>query len=286
MINFRPWLVGSRDALLTSLFSEFSKGIDQYRLEQGDQRGVNATKAKEVAETMRAFGAGIAKLGGLVEVIGDVSAIAPIKLLGKLLSRAREPLKEGKQLPSLVELKDKLSSSLNSLNHRFVVTIDDVDRLEPGDIVEVMRLVRSVADFPNVIYVLCYDSGILKHSIEQIARVKDGAAFLEKIVQLTVMVPDPEPFRLRQWFADDLSRIAKAAEPDQADRLRAVIDMEGGRQLKTPRSVVRALDAIRFFWPPLERERADLADLVWLLLIKVAIRASTGGLRITARAWP
>jgi hypothetical protein len=31
---------------------------------------------------------------------------------------------------------------------------------------------------------------------------------------------------------------------------------------------VRVLDAIRFFWPPLREEGADLADLVWLQLIK------------------
>jgi hypothetical protein len=50
--------------------------------------------------------------------------------------------------------------------------------------------------------------------------------------------------------------------------LDSVIDFEGGRQLKAPRSVVRALDAIRFFWPPLSQVKADLADLVWLQLIK------------------
>lgn len=31
---------------------------------------------------------------------------------------------------------------------------------------------------------------------------------------------------------------------------------------------MRALDSIRFFWPPLREARADLADLVWLQLIK------------------
>jgi hypothetical protein len=32
--------------------------------------------------------------------------------------------------------------------------------------------------------------------------------------------------------------------------------------------VVRALDAVRFFWPPLRQEEGDLADLVWLQFIK------------------
>src|SRR5689334_21381193 len=43
VINFRPWLVGSRDALLSSLFTEFAAGINQYRLAQGDAAGARAT---------------------------------------------------------------------------------------------------------------------------------------------------------------------------------------------------------------------------------------------------
>ena len=131
-----------------------------------------------------------------------------------------------------------------------------------------MRLVRSVVDLPNVIYVLCYDSVILAHGIKKAAKVKDGKAYLEKIVQLTVMVPTPEPFQLRQWFTDELYLVASAKDADEFFRLREVIDHEGQRQLKTPRSVVRALDAVRFFWPPLRDAKADLSDLVWLQLIK------------------
>jgi len=131
-----------------------------------------------------------------------------------------------------------------------------------------MRLVRSVIDLPNVIYLLCYDSDTLAHSIEQAASIKSGHVYLEKIVQLTVMVPKPEPLQLRQWFAEELHLIASAKDEDELSRLKLVIDYEGGRQLRTPRSVVRALDAIRFFWPPLREAKADLADLVWLQLIK------------------
>ncbi len=89
--------------------------------------------------------------------------------------------------PSLVQQKDRLWNDLAALRHRFVVTIDDVDRLEPIDLMEVMRLVRSAADFPNVVYVLCYDS---------------------EIVQLTVTVPKPKPFQLRNWFGEELARLS------------------------------------------------------------------------------
>jgi len=48
-----------------------------------------------------------------------------------------------------------------------VVTIDDIDRLEPRELGELLRLVRSVAHFPSLSYLLCYDTTILKHVVEK-----------------------------------------------------------------------------------------------------------------------
>lgn len=268
VINFRPWLVGQRDTLLASLFSTLLAQINKVAAEAGDATGVSVEKAKAAAEALRRFTDGLARFGSFVEFAGDASGIAPVKWFGIGIKSAGKAAEKKVETAPLPELKDNLVRSLKELGHRFVVTIDDVDRLEPSEVIEVLRLVRSVADFPNVIYLLCYDSAILAHSIKKAANVKSGQSYLEKIVQLTIMVPTPEAFELRQWFTDDLHEIASPKSEDELSRLRTVIDHEGGRLLQTPRAVVRALDSIRFFWPPLREVGGDLADLVWLQLIK------------------
>lgn len=268
VINFRPWLVGQRDALLTDLFGTLVTQINKVAADAGDATGVSIEKAKAAAEALRKFTEGLGRVGSLVEFAGEASGIAPLKWFGMGMKSAGTAAEKNAEVRPLPELKDNLVRSLKDLGHRFIVTIDDVDRLEPSEVIEVLRLVRSVADFPNVIYLLCYDSDILAHSIKKAAKVKDGKAYLEKIIQLTIMVPTPEAFELRQWFTDDLHTIATPKSDDELSRLRSVIDYEGGRLLKTPRSVVRALDSIRFFWPPLREAGGDLADLVWLQLIK------------------
>ncbi|MBB2674523.1 UNVERIFIED_ORG: putative KAP-like P-loop ATPase [Rhizobium esperanzae] len=268
VINFRPWLIGNRDALITSLFGELAKQLDQVALNAGDATRISVAKAKEAGEALRKFMNGLGKAGSAIEVAGDASGFAPVKWIGKGLKAIGEVVGKRSASPQLSSLKDKLAKSLRELGHRFIITIDDVDRLEPNEVIEILRLVRSVVDLPNVIYLLCYDSDILTHSIEKAADVKNGKSYLEKIVQLTVMVPRPEPLQLRQWFSDELHLIASTKNEDELARLKVVIDHEGGRQLRTPRSVVRALDAVRFFWPPLRDEKADLADLVWLQFIK------------------
>jgi predicted KAP-like P-loop ATPase len=268
VINFRPWLIGNRDALITSLFGELSRQLDQVALNAGDATRISVTKAKEAGEALRRFMSGLSRAGAAIEFAGEASGFGLLKLVGKGAKATGDAAGKKPAPPPLSELKANLVKSLRDLGHRFVITIDDVDRLEPAEVIEILRLVRSVVDLPNVIYLLCYDSDTLAHSIERAAGIKSGHSHLEKIVQLTVMVPRPEPLQLRQWFSDELRLIASAKDEDELSRLKLVIDYEGGRQLRTPRSVVRALDAVRFLWPPLHEAKADLADLVWLQLIK------------------
>lgn len=268
IINFRPWLIGSRDSLITGLFGDISSELEKVALSAGDAAPAYKSKAKEASKALRSFMNGLSRTGAAIEVAGEVSGWAPAKWFGKGVKAVGDITSGDSTPPQLSELKDKLVKSLRDLNHRFVITIDDVDRLEPAEVIEILRLVRSVVDLPNVIYLLCFDSEILAQSIERAAGVNSGKAYLEKIIQLTVMVPQPEPLQLRQWFSDELHQIAAAKDEDELSRLQLVIDHEGGRQLRTPRSVIRGLDAIRFFWPPLREIQADLSDLVWLQLIK------------------
>lgn len=265
IINFKPWLIGNRDGLLAYLFTELNKGIARVASGQGDVTKATAIKAKEAGEALKKFAAGIGEVGGFIEIAGDAISFPPVTWAGKGIGLLKNLKKSGE--PQLDKLKDRLVGALRNINHRFVITIDDVDRLDPAEMLEVLRLTRSVVDLPNVTYILCYDSEILSQGIERAANVPDGKAYLEKIIQLSIMVPQPEAFQLRHWFSDEISKIL-TFDDDGRDRLRTVIDYEGGRQLRTPRSVIKVLDSIRFVWPALSDTGIDVADLVWLLLIK------------------
>ncbi|MCV6547945.1 MAG: KAP family NTPase [Cohaesibacter sp.] len=268
-INFQPWLIGNRDALIAKLFDEVFKGLQLVASRRGDHKSANTEKAKKAIKALEKFVGVLSSTGSLFEVAGDASAIAPIKWFGKMLKALGKWVGRSKTEPKLSDLKSKLDKALRELDHRFVIIIDDLDRLEPREATEVLRLVRSVIDLPNIIYLLSYDGKILSHNIQQASGVEDGQAYLEKIVQLTIPVPQPEAFALRQWFADELQPFAPMTYEDGRDRLKEVIDREGMKQLRTPRAVVRCLDAIRFVWPALEVHRLDISDIVWLQMVKV-----------------
>jgi predicted KAP-like P-loop ATPase len=70
-----------------------------------------------------------------------------------------------------------------------VVFLDDLDRLTNEEVLNVFRLVREVANFPNVVYVLGMDKDQVANAISSQLAYKDtdlGMAYMEKIVHHSI----------------------------------------------------------------------------------------------------
>jgi hypothetical protein len=268
VVEFKPWLIGDRDSLLLALFTELAIAVDAIEETAGDDIGRRKHSLGETSKKVVGFATHLGGVGTLAKVAG--AFLPGAALAGDAMEAIAKAAKEWDGQHSIAKEKNELRERLGSLPRRIVITIDDVDRLEPNEVMEILRLVRSVADFPNVIYVLCYDASIVAHSIQVAARVENGYSYIEKIVQVEIPTPLPESFDLRHWFRQEISYLSHNSDEagDWRFRLNAVIDMEGGRYLLTPRHVVRCLDSIRFFWDALCYQ-IDLSDFVWLNIIKI-----------------
>jgi hypothetical protein len=264
-VEFRPWLIGDRDQLLSALFEDLAKAVAGLQHAAGDATETTRLAVRDVVEQVRSFGRHLGPIGKLSGVLGTL--LPGAALAGDILEKVAAAAAKEDLGPTLAVQKEKLAKALLKLNCRIVVTVDDVDRLEPKEVAEILRLVRSVADFPNISYLLCYDSVALARAIEAGTGVANGRAYLEKIVQTEVAVPRPESFALRRWFSDELQSFAQCSE-ERVPYLQQVIDETGGRVLQSPRAVIRVLDSLRVYWPSLAGQ-IDLADLVWLRMIAV-----------------
>ncbi len=296
IIEYSPWLVGSRDDLLTHLFDELAAaagkidpveltdnppprtwreqivrrflGDAHYRLKRREQL------KKQLGSKLKAFGA---VAGGLSKLIKSSAALGVpyTEATSAIVERAGEGAKSLFASPSITKRKAEIVEALKLLSRRIVVFVDDLDRLEPSEASEVLRLIRAVADFRNVIYILSYDVNVVSKTLERVIQVDNGHAFLEKIVQVSFKVPRPEAFDLRGWFhhevrrlfADDISQVSNFHTP-AAQRLARAIDVQGGRYLTTPRDVVRTLNSLRLHAIPV-RPHIDVADMVWLQLVRI-----------------
>lgn len=282
IIRFLPWLISSRDLLLKELFSEIQRAAvrieanDVVQNRWGKFRGkvwsrrysAEAIRKRRIKNLFSRFSSRLVQAGKLAELFGAVGA-------GVVAEAGKRSVDEWLANASLDKEKASIQEELRRLSRKIVILIDDLDRLEPTEVVEVLRLVRAVVDFPNVVFVLCYSRGIIAKNISTLFQGQSGDEFLEKIIQISFPVPQPEAFDLRRMFRHELQLLYPnlligdtAIARSVRDRLAEVIDEEGGRALLTPRHVVRAINALRFHASPV-LDDIDMPDMVWLQLIRM-----------------
>lgn len=274
-ITIAPWLNGDTSSMVASLLEPMTAILktkeDEIAAAGGEPQNAAKEQIAEVGKLLRDYGPKTARrIASVANVAGYF--IPGGQLVGDALgavANAADQLMPGGPTPS--ELKQKIAHKIQELDVGFVVILDDLDRLEPEQAVEVVRLVRSVADFPRVAYLMCYDREVLAQALKTGLKVADGDLFLQKIVQLTFNIPLPEPFDLRTQFRNEAKAIYAEVMGADADGellkdLSSAVDREG-MGLSTPREVKLALNSIRFVFPQV-KDDVYFPDFCRLHLIK------------------
>ncbi|WP_271910074.1 KAP family P-loop NTPase fold protein [Vreelandella alkaliphila] len=274
-ITIAPWLNGDTSSLVASLLEPMSailkKKEDETAQTDGRQARETGEQMVEVSQLLRSYGPKTARgAASIANVLGHF--VPGVQVVGNALeagANALEQVLPTESTPS--ELKQKIIQKIKGLDVGFVVILDDLDRLEPEQAVEVVRLVRSVADFPRVAYLMCYDREVLAQALKTGLKVEDGDLFLQKIVQLTFNIPLPEPFDLRTQFLEEAKSIYEEVmghevEGALLDDLKSAVDQQGMR-LSTPREVKLSLNGIRFVFPQI-KDDVYFPDFCRLCLIK------------------
>lgn len=88
---------------------------------------------------------------------------------------------------SVKELYDDIIEVLESLNLKIVVTIDDLDRLSSKEILQVLKLIRNTANFPNTVFFVALDKEYVSNALRS---DKDYMTekYLDKFFQLELHV--------------------------------------------------------------------------------------------------
>ncbi|HCZ9102386.1 TPA: NTPase [Klebsiella michiganensis] len=272
VLNVSPWLDGSETSLVESLLipvagiiaEEEEKRMSEESLRQLKRRkGLTAT-ADKVLRYAQATARHLVPVAEAAALVGAPNAGKALKALASV------QLSEKAQSSS--ELRSQIANKIAELDLSFIILLDDLDRLEPAQAIEVIRLVKSVADFPRFRYILCYDKAVLAQAICRGLGVDDGRLYLQKIVQIAFSLPRPESFVLRRELLEgaiELYSSVNGASPDTGllSDLEQVADIYGST-LKTPREVQLVLNALRFHYSGI-RDYVYLPDLCFLHLLRI-----------------
>lgn len=122
-----------------------------------------------------------------------------ISILGSIWLESTSLIKT----PSLLTLKNELSSKFSLLDKPVVILIDDLDRLESKEVFEVLRLIRNTGDINNTIYITTFDKEYVTSVLKGIG-CNTPSAYLEKIFPIELHLPKPEDYQIWEVFKEEL----------------------------------------------------------------------------------
>lgn len=104
-------------------------------------------------------------------------------------------LKFFKHHDTIKDLHDEIRNELLNIDRPIVVTIDDVDRLQSSELMMVLKLIRDVADFPNVYYIIAADNNYLESMLRS-KNVMNPSEYLKKFFNFEFQMPANEKIAL------------------------------------------------------------------------------------------
>lgn len=274
VISIAPWLGGDKSNLVSSLLAPIAEILDHLEDEAAAKEKAYWKQAKKkgakIGDVIRNYGARTGRILSPAARLAEYF-VPGAKIVGDGLDLGSDYLEKSERNPTTAEIKSSIAKKISEMDVAFVVILDDLDRLEPDQAVEVVRVVKSVADFSKITYLMCYDRDALSHALKSGLNVNDGDLFLQKIVQLSFSIPLPEPFDLRANFLAEAKAIFREVngidiEGDLLDELKRAVDREGSA-LRTPREVKLALNGLRFLYPSINND-VYYPDICRLHLIK------------------
>ncbi len=250
IIDFKSWWFRGEEALTLAFLQE-----------------INATLA-ETADAKKL----VPRLSRILlrasPVLGPAVNVATGGSWGVLVSRSMDFVQTFFPEESVEEIFAQLSESLREQDRRYLVIIDDLDRLLPDEALLVFRLLKSVGRLPNIIYLLAFDRNQAERSVAR-RYPSEGPHFLEKIVQASFDIPSPTQNDLNgAVLAEIEERCGSSKDESELLRFMNVFYDAVSPYIKSPRDVTRLSNMMAVSWPPVA-DQVDKADFVALEVMRL-----------------
>ncbi len=195
VMKFNPWIYSSYNQLIEQFFDEL---IEQFYSEN-----------YELVADLRRYWLKINKSDLCKKTITNLIGLK-IPYFFKLDSKEK----------SLEKIKKDINKIL--LDYKIVCIIDDLDRVSTTEIQEIFKLIKIMADFNNIVYILSFDKKIIAKSLED--EYIDGEKYIEKIINIPLDVPLSTDLELKNIIKSNLTTISKKHDIKlEEDRLNNIL---------------------------------------------------------------
>lgn len=248
--TFNPWILKNEEAMLMEFFNILVK------------ESIFKKSAEKIKEYAVAISLGVGAISNMIVPASGKAAIDVTKSIIDTLPSFQQTIQKRKA---------DISKIITNSKKHLLVLIDDVDRLDNMETHALLKLVRQVADFENVIYVIAMDADIVSKSVSQYfgaGTYDDGRRFLDKIVQIPIVLPQIENHKLRNILLrklSDLFTTTSSAIPTSTPQ-EAVEKI--GNLFSSLREIYRYVNQLSFVLPSLYKE-VNIVDLCMLEAVKL-----------------
>ncbi len=174
IIKFNPWNFSDQNQLIHQFFNELATVLN---------RKNSAKRQSKLGRTIQKYAQFFEPLSYIptVSIIGE--AAKAVKSVGIATQKAGEA-----KVKDLNAVKSELNSLLKKLDTKLIIVIDDIDRLNNTEIRQIFQLIKSLADFPNTIYLLSFDKNVVINALKKVQE-GSGNEYLEKVIQVPFEIP-------------------------------------------------------------------------------------------------
>lgn len=187
IIHFNAWRANSPEILIEDFFATLSKGLKPY----------NASISNKII--------------GYSKKLFQPAKEIHFRLIDTLLNEIVGP-------ESINERYDTINTAIKRTGKRFIIFIDDLDRLTGTEIISVLKIIRNTANFANTFFIVALDHDYVVDAVRKTDSFAKEDQYLKKIFQLIVTLPKIQ----KKFFQFDIKHYLTYKKMDYLDK--SIID--------------------------------------------------------------
>ncbi|MBR5167983.1 MAG: hypothetical protein IKW86_08000 [Salinivirgaceae bacterium] len=235
VIKFNPWLYSNDTNIVQLFFDELSKSLKLY----------DSTLAKDFIDYSKALSS-----------IGTTETKIISTILGLIGNSSK-----------LEDKFDVIKGAIKKIGRKIIVFVDDIDRLDSSEIIEMLKLIRNVSNFPHMYFIVAYDKEYLLECLKGKMPNKE-LEFSEKIFQVEFPLPRFTEKELVDYILKTISELVDEGErKDLLDVMNNKLGTSPFDSISTIRDVKRICNSFNTSYSKLKGE-VNSRDLFLLEILK------------------
>lgn len=242
IIEFNPWIFTDEENIKKAFLKEFSLQISNNTIAGIKRHGK--------------------KIFSPLKFIADKSKITFAK-------EAIEAIEKYLDSNTSLSYKKTIDRLLIRSNKKIFIFIDDIDRLLPKQVFEILQVLKLSGNFKNTYYIIAFDREAVEISIE--SQFKDyGRKYLDKIIQADFLIPEITSEKIEEIFFLQLKELlGELSIHYNLGNFISVWSHKGFRNyFKTLREVYRYFNSLKFRLPPI-KDDINLTDFLIIEAIRL-----------------